>query len=90
MSEYLEPINNSIREKLKGTSNVQVREEEKFMWKYLEEKQIKKNLKHPDENQDEEEAEEEFAELAIKKEMKRLTSGAGMVDESDEDVDYSD
>ena len=41
MSEYLEPINNVIREKLNGTSKVQVREEEKFMWKYLEEKQIK-------------------------------------------------
>jgi hypothetical protein len=41
MSEYLEPINNAIREKLNGISKIQVREEEKFMWKYLEEKQIK-------------------------------------------------
>ena len=68
-----------------------LREEEKFMYKYLESREVK-SKKEKFEEIDPEESDEEmeaFAEKEIKKEMDRLQSGAGPVDEEGDDLDVS-
>lgn len=103
MADYEKPVNNYDFKK--GEKPDVHRAEEQFMYKYLSqvEKKVPKSADESDDgfeetldraNFDEEVSDPEmeaFAEAEIRKEMKRLQSGAGAVDlDEDDDVSYSD
>jgi ribosome biogenesis protein MAK21 len=89
MSVYTKPLN-QIDFKA-GEQPEDQREEEQFMYKYLEEQQKTKKAVVDEEDS---EGLEAFADAEIRKEMARLQSGAGVKpedeDEEDVDVSYSD
>lgn len=62
------------------------------MYKYLKAQKPKKKQAEPEEGAESDAEEEAFANEAIKKEMRRLQSGAGHLESDDEevDVDYSE
>ena len=94
MSDYEKPVNEYDFKN--GERPDTLREEEKFMYKYLEMRDKKKPVEIVegiDENGEiiSDVEMEEFAEGEIEKEMKRLQSGAGGITEyDDEDVSFSD
>lgn len=91
MSNFSKPLNQIDFNK--GEMPAEVREEERFMYKYLETKE-KKGKEELVLGSDSEDADlEAFADAEIRKEMKRLQSGAGIADGEDDDeadVSYSD
>lgn len=94
MSDYEKPVNEYDFKN--GERPETLREEEMFMYKYLQLRDKKKAaeiIEGEDENGDviSDVEMEAFAEGEIEKEMKRLASGAGGITEyDDEDISFSD
>lgn len=90
MSSYTKPLN--MIDFKNGERPEEVRQEEQFMYKYLEQNQKTRASAGKEEEFDGEGSDiSDFADQEMKAEMDRLQSGAGNVsDEEDLDVDYSD
>ena len=83
LSEYAKPINQIDLE----ADDAELRDDEAYIVKFLQEK---KKYEKPKKDLEDEDDEEAFADKAIRAKMKELAQGGASDEDEDIDVDYSD